>query len=768
MIESFFNNRQEVIDVCIPLIIAIFGLAYPIILNKISNMGDKYQSNYIPLLFSTECLQKKIKWIRINIIELIIYCSLGSLFFIVFSFPPLFGKDCWFVINSANILTIVLTILLVIFIIRWLNLIIIYNEDIKKLFNHIKKRYSESNSTEIKQYSLKAINELALYSVNKQDSRLEIDISKFYIELVVNFKNEYLRKKTDNNNEGVIYPFDLYTITTDLTKEFTKTEDNKLQIIGDYVFTGKLLLSNDFQRAKISEQTYSRLWYNITLIRNNPNFIGRFWANSHQYFRFELEQIYPISHRNENNELTITNEEEIEQRDLERKRFLEFHYALGGLLLYSQNYSGLKYLFTYSQSSPPNYVLLPYTMTDIFEWFEYFRNENNHLGNFIGLNKYRFPDLDNLGNRGQVTLWICKYICILFIRQYSLPQTLNYRNTTRQPNLPDKIYDLYEWKKSLKYFGHCLKSVLKDNRLLEALDLKEIYEKNEKDIKSFLSTLENSIDTQIGTLKLSTPLSKDKIRKFYASSSNIITNGFNQYSDIMNKENSEENDEDLKLSFSGSIILSRKSAFIDNDIPHINYDRAFADSIVRGTIQRYIPNSFITSRTHRYLLNKDNILEGINKIIGDTVQVCIVAFNLFSYKVKDALNKSKYKDKIIHLPSTDFTNTIFILRKQDLPKIEPLEISEAEKKLLKLDQPLVKEWNVYGKVIDINLPENKNIKEQYVDSSIEDEENLQVLLALLFRTKIVFKADRNIIQININSEFEEQGSENSLSDLKPL
>jgi len=65
----------------------------------------------------------------------------------------------------------------------------------------------------------------------------------------------------------------------------------------------------------------------------------------------------------------VRNKEEIRCRTEERKRFLGFHFALGGLLLYKNQYSTLNYIFNYSQSSPPNYVLLPQNMTEIFTFF---------------------------------------------------------------------------------------------------------------------------------------------------------------------------------------------------------------------------------------------------------------------------------------------------------------------------------------------------------------------------------------------------------------
>jgi hypothetical protein len=49
---------ENIIEICVAIDIAILGIAYPIIVDKISNIGDKYKSQYIPVLFNDEFPQK--------------------------------------------------------------------------------------------------------------------------------------------------------------------------------------------------------------------------------------------------------------------------------------------------------------------------------------------------------------------------------------------------------------------------------------------------------------------------------------------------------------------------------------------------------------------------------------------------------------------------------------------------------------------------------------------------------------------------------------
>lgn len=494
-------------------------------------------------------------------------------------------------------------------------------------------------------------------------------------------------------------------------------------------------------------------------MRNKSDFISKFWSHSNQYFWTELKKITLNFDK--------SNEKEFKEREQERKRFLEFHYAVGGLLLYSKNYEALKYIFSYSQQTPPKYELLPYNMRDIFEQIEYFRNENKQIPRFIiGFNRYQFPNLDSVGTNKQVVFWICCYLCVLFIRQYKLLKTLYYSNTTSQQYLNDlPLMELYNWKESIAYFKFCLNKVLEDREALEQLELWNTYELKYSEIDKFIIELEQSIHKHISDKKERAELSQKKIEQFYASSKEILGNCLEEYLPINNPE---DFDTDFKVTFSGESVLFNKSCFVDDDIPCMDYDSNLANFISSYSIPRDISNGFLIAKTNRYLLNNNNLLEGMDRIIQDKEDIVIIVFS-GGYETTQKIENSKYKENVIYLPAIDFKNTIFILEKSNLPRIEKSDISEEVKQELQVKK-ISDKWNIYGTIIDINLPENEAIKEKWIDDMnyYQKESELQVLLGLLFVWNIKFKSDRKIIQININSEFEELGTENKLSDLEPL
>lgn len=540
----------------------------------------------------------------------------------------------------------------------------------------------------------------------------------------------------------------------------------KLRAIEHRAVSGVWLLGEDFEEVIISEETYNWLWRNIYTICDSPRLVKMFWANSSQYYDYRLQAVLP-DYSAQDGKIIINNQGEVDKRNEERKRFLEFHYALGGLLLYRKEYKTINYLLEYSQSQPPKYVLLPETMTQIFFWFEYFRNEFKHRTP-IDL-RYYFPGLDNLGNRRQVNYWICSYITILFLRQYSLHQYYTYQDFTALPNLPDNVLELSSWLDSVSFFERCLNNVLSNKELIADLEFEKLVETKRDDFSSFISNLKDAIKGKIGQQKLNAELSEEKIQNFYSKSNEIISNAFEVYKPIFGTKDKEHTKGELKLSVNGEITLMSKSAFTDNDVPHLNYDTVFAGAIASNKVKRLIPNSFLIARTKRYLLNKDNILLALNKIVGNTSDIIIIGVNV-NYQLEEILNESEFKSYIRYIPSTEYhsQDMLFVLRENDLPAIEHKDLKDEEKKELQLINCINEELKIYASIIDINKEENKAIKDKWNLENEPDNQDLKVQLAIAFLSIIYWKDEREVIQVNIASEFKEQGIQNDINDVEPL
>lgn len=756
---------EYIIEICVAIDIAILGIAYPIIVDKISNIGDKYSSEYLSVLFNNEFPQRPIKLTigkrlyQISFLKLILYTTIFSFIFLILKMEPLFGWNNFLINNSAKLTVLLLSTTLTIFFFLWLDKVSMYNGKSSSLLKSVVAKYSKlKDNTEIKSYYLKAINEITLYSIEKQDEHLQKTLLEFYFKL---FKQ--LRKNHDKS-KPFVYPIDIYFLIDKLNVELSNSQNKKLRAIEHRAVSGIWLLGEDFEDIKISDETFKWLWHNLYTICDHERFIKMFWANSSQYFDYRLKNVNP---EYDYQARTIINKFQIDQREEERKNFLELHYALGGLLLYRKQFKVIKYIFEYTQSQPPRYVLLPGSMTAIFTWFEHFRNEFKTLGTPIDL-KYYFPELDNLGNRQQVNFWICRYLSLLFIRQYSLHTYYVYEDFTSLPQLPDDVNELNNWLDSVSFFEKCLKITIEDDILMKELLYHKVIEENREGFSKFINELKTAIIAKIGEKKFNAELSEEKVQAFNESTNKIITEAFAAYKTIFNPLEDNGSEDDLKLFVNGSTTLISKSAFTDNDIPNINFDSVFADHIASDKIKRYIPNSFAVSKTRRYLLNKQNLVLALGKIIGQNKEVAIVALNI-DYDVEEIIEQSPFSSLLVNLPSTDAITqgVLFVLKRSDLPTIEhrDLKEDEIENKKLKIVNESLK---LYTSVIDINTPENKEIKEKWSIENEADNLDLKVQLTIAFLSVIYWKKDRDIIEINIASEFKEQGIQSDINEVVPL
>ncbi|MXO03319.1 hypothetical protein [Flavobacterium sp. HBTb2-11-1] len=755
---------ENIIEICVAIDIAILGIAYPIIVDKISNIGDKYSSEYLSVLFNNDFPQKtfsrsiKGRDFEISIFKLTLFLTILTFFFLIFNEQPPFGFDNWFVNNSAKIIVLIFTTFLTIFFFMWLDKVVLYNGKSTSLLKYIILKYnSTKDNDEIKPYYLKAINELTFYAVEKQDEHLQKTLLEFYYQV---FKN--IRKNHDKS-KPLIYPVDLYFLVNRLNSELISSHNKKLQAIEHRAVSAVWLLGEDFEDITISEDTYNWIWQNLYIICDNDKFIKMYWANVNQYFDFRLKYITPEYDKNH----TLINDEAIKAKEIERNNFLEFHFALGGLLLYRNQYETIKYIFQFTQSQPPKYVLLPESMTMIFNWFENFRNEFKSRKTPIDI-KYYFPELDNLGTRRQVNYWICYYLTLLFVRQYSLNKYYTFHDFISQPNLPEDVLELNNWLDSVSFFKECLKDVLSNKELLQKLNFEKIVTDNKDQIEKFADELKKSIETKIGQKKLYAPLSKDKIKDFELATNKILSKAFEDYKSIFNKENIPESNDNLKLYIKGEITLMSKSAFTDDDITYFDYDSIFANYIAENNINKYIPNSFLTARTKRYLLNIENILIGIEKIIGKNKNAILIGVNL-SFEMGTIISKSKYFSILTKISSSDFRiqDVFYILNKKDLPFIEYKESKEKEINDLQL-QKINSEYNIYTSVIDINTTENMAIKDNWKFDNKEGNLDLKVQIAIAFLAIIHWRKERDIIQISIASQFKEQGIQTDINELDIL
>lgn len=753
-----FPEIDNIVSICVALDIAIIGIAYPIIIDKISNIGSKYSSDYLSELFEKEFPQSKlgvkIFGKRVSYFILAIYLTVFSFLPLIFKFEPLYDwEKYWIVNNSADLLVFITSTALIILFFLWLDKVSIYNHKSTKLLNYLISKYNNSKDNE-EDYHLKTINEFAYYAIRNQDIHIQKTLVSFYFD-------EFSKlQKNHDNNTPLIYPIDLYQLIYNVTSELVDSHKNKLRVLEHRAVSGIWILGEGFSATSTSKESYAWLWRNINLIVEKKDFLKMYWKRAHQHYHHKLRHIEGEEYNYETNQ--YRNQKAIDKRIEERKDFLEFNYAFGGLLMFKQNYNTIRFVFNHSTSLPPNYVLLPIHMTEIFEMLHNFSDNNYLLENNIEI-KYPFTELDDYWGE-KIRFWINSYLALLFIRQFSLRRFMTFHDFKGLPNLPDKTNELNYWLRNILIFESNIEKVKSNKELMETLGYSSIIEEDATNntFSQFLEKLKIEIEEKIEYNENNITLHTPKVKRFNEKTDEILEKVFDKYQLIKNPNDLSNQDNVTKLSINGLQTIYPKQAFTEDD-SYIDYDTFFANQVVRNKLDYYIPNSFLTARTKRYLFKENDLYYAIKKLNIDSDYI-IVAINS-PYEKLDLIKE--FKDFVINLRSTNnaIQDTFFVLKKSDLPTIRNLELEEPE---IELDTLTTRKNNVYTSVLDLNLEENKDIRERWLDRGTESDLRKQVQVTIAFKTIIIWKNQRNVIQLNIYSQFREQGIISELKNVKSL
>lgn len=737
---------KYIIEICVAIDIAILGIAYPILIDKISNIGQKYNSEYLPNVFESELPDNKV-FGKFSFFQTILIFTLISFIFQILSIPPIKCLEGFCIVdNSADIILFILTGILTTTFIIWLNKIMRYQGKGSDLLNYLINKYNNNKiNDQSNTYLLKTINEFSLYAIKQQDIHLQKSLLDFYYKQFQHYRN----KEEE-------YPFDLYNINYEIIETSVNQQNLKLKALEHRASSGDWLIGESFQFSKILPNTFKWLWRNLVLLSSKPTLMNNYWSTASQYFNYSLRMVTPEY----NSGYAIINQEEINQVNEERKKFLELNYALGGLLYFNKNYDSLKYILTFSQSQPAEYPLLPNTMDEIFSWFDHFSNEFRTIDEPIEY-KFPFPGLDNLGTSKNISHNVCLYIALLFIRQFTRNKNYTFQNFKQFINLTDNLQDLYSYNDRLNYFKNCIQTILQDDELLNKLN----YKIKEKEILETFEDLSQRIKEKIDITKLQTKLSDEKIQQFENSTNQIVTHTLNKYQSINNSEDFKNVDKKMISSIIGEMIVSSKASFTDNDIPNLNFDTVYAEHIANNKIKYFLPNSFLMSRTAKFLVERKNVVEALDTIIENSSDILIIGIRI-SYDIKQIIETSQHKSRLIEIESSNnyLNDTFFILNKNHLPRFESQELSKEEIDKFNLKE-LNPEYNIYTSVLDINLPKYESLKEEFLT---KDDDELKVLILISFIFLIKWKKDREVVMLSLTSPYQERGIPNNLDDLVPI
>lgn len=743
-------------EVSVAFVSLILGIAYPILIQITSD--DKYSSDAILDLFEKNT---KNRYFYYNLILSIICIGL-----VLLKLPPLINLNLgfldYFLENSAKILLIISTGLLLINFFRLINLIQTFYRTTRLITFLEKSRDEVLYKSNFKTFE--AMLDILLWSIQIQNSNVARKVSDYFSSIYMDYRENW-KIKMPENKEGLIYPEIFYGAVYNVIQQGIKQENNTFKFL-EVRTSGLSWLLGEFKSPKISENTYSWLWSNIVLaIENNRvDLVFLHWQSAHQYFQMNLEGMLP-EHSFEEGKLNVTNRDDIQNRNGERELFLEFHFALGGLILYRKEYDLISKIFIYTTSQPPQYYLLPLSMNDIF--FLFFKFLDPYDRNFPWItNKYWFPGLDGVNAQGVIKSWICRYITILYIRQFNIHSYYSFHEPTAKPSLPNNIIQKKQWLDNFKFLKDLIIETSQNSEIMDALNFKTGVQYSE-----LMEEIETSLIVDYEyTERTAIPL-KERVDLFLASIKELISPVLESLKKLKNQNEISEDTE--KYNIIGQSNLMEKGAFTDNGVAHLNFHSFLPEQTSRKIVENLSSIFYVKAKEH-YIVNQEEAFLAVESLGINAENYIIVIFGNFNleYYIKNLglkdLKKSDYKGvEIIHyLRSVRNVGTsIFVLKKEELPWINFNEVPYGLRELYELEE-VNSELKIYGTVSDLNT--NNKLREEVQKESRETIKDLekQVFQSINFRTTLLFKKNMKMVRIQIKGYFDSQLTVNGLDDIK--
>lgn len=746
---------MDEIGIYATVIITILGIAYPILFQVIAKLDENYSSDIVFDLFKKEPDSIWfLRLLRLSLIAVLIWSL---------KLEPLFQIDKlnFIINNSASILVILSTTSLVVLFFFFVNKILTYYV-LKDFAKYLIKKH---NSKKEKRDYFQALNDVFIISIRNNRENVLKTISDFFYKA---FKEE--REKLNKDNLPIEYPDYYYKLVSNSIIELAILKERRILSL-ELRTAGEVWLIGELQGYKISEKTFKWMWNNLLLaIRyDNDDMIVSHWETMHQYYQYHMPSISKIYDKTYQK---VLNEDKVNEREFEKNRILEFHYALGGLLLYYKRYDCIRRIFNHTITEPPQYVLLPESMDEIFKFYNQIYNLLDSRYQWIS-SIYPYPKLTGVQADDVIKKCISSYMAILFLRQYAIHSYTSSKNPLDYPTLPNSQIEINAWIDRLEFFKKLIKEQLENKVLLSLLELDFITEEwcAEKDVPyplDFLNQLYEKLKSKYHQNAMSIKIEDEKKQQLYDSSRNIIENKLNQF--MLVCSNSEISGEVDRWYINGLKILQEKYPFTnDHDVEHLNFDSIIADMLSKRISQGVI-NTFHFKINKTYLLKPENIFKGIDRLhIDDKFVIICIGININYYinhlKVKD-LSLTKYKDtNMYNFDGSELVRSaFFILKKSDLPSLQTLEIDSAFKRKYLLKKISYK-YNLYASVLDLNLFPIEFLDENRQDKS-DDELRKSALVSIIINLEIKWKKNIKMIQINEYSEYINKGLLNELGEIE--
>ena len=737
---------------CVAFISAILGVAYPILLQVISALNEKYDSQTMARLFKKENEFTAFEWA--------LYASLGVLFLYgVISALYSSGPWCTKIHNISLGFLMFLTAALIVCFLLLVKKTLLYSND-SELVSYLKKNYKalNDNNKEKEDYFI-ALTDILVMGLRKKQEQIIYEIPEF-------FRDEVGRLSKGN----AVFPDYIYSMNRRVTRELVMGNFDRIIRI-DYVIPGGAWLMRGIASRGLSHTTYNELWSHLCLLvqYRKTYYLMLYWENG---VNAAGDMLYPR-----------INQEDTDKREAERDRlqnlahdFIAFNMQLGGYIIYKGETDAVRKILTFNKTPSRKNFLLPSSMNEVFRYYSEFHaclkfriapaNEKSVASSLPIKGYYEYEEnfTTGISEEREFTL---RYIALLFLRLYTLS---NYVNIT--PRLPDNQRDRDKWlQEVLPSLKTTVQELLANKELLrkigyERIDYKLLTKYNVPEPIEYLDKLSTDIQKAFDEARKTQEVS-DAAKTAYINAVTEILgkNTLGKYLSEFKTPVPPEGNHTQKITclkpFQGD-----KAPFAANqEITYLDYDTSFANARATNFGTETI-RTFETRVTKTYDILSEELHSTLDRLTDlDAEQHILIYFGApWSNSIGSELKNKSFK-VIDFTPITSEgspTSTVLIIRKEDLPYMEsfPVDDTTIEKYDLKQVPDIGKDY-LYTSIIDLN--ENDELRREFAGKIPDEEMKEKVLLSAIYSIEIQWKNEVKILALTA-IPFRDQSTAVSMKD----
>ncbi|MGL1885493.1 MAG: hypothetical protein OCD76_03170 [Reichenbachiella sp.] len=728
---SFYDFAPfSLLGICISFIVAIMGIALPLSVQTISKFQEKYDSLLIRRAFE---LNFSYRWFMISLkVNLAV---IGVLVFLKF-----FQFEAYWL----ELIEAILLIPVIVFFFRLISIIRSYDTP-TALFQYLKKKGNPSALEVHPEFN--TIRDLMLYGIRTGKQDFCYEISKFYYD-------EFNRYREGSSDGAIIYPRDYYELIWNLLNELSDNRSERMTFLVKNTVGAIWIVGH--QDIKLSQESFSWIWIYLrhAVSSKNEAWVLDYWKTAHDFLSQKRYSIENIS-------------ENLSQNELDR--YTKFHLIVGGLIDYSNNYPLLKRMLDYTTSEPPNYKVYPVSILSIIELYNTLSGHHTDMD----LRHYRFENAEGVNFDGPTIKYTKRFLGILFIRQFSYHKGYHvYHNPTE--NIPTNIGQdkKRQYISNLESLQKVLDNLLSDNQLVQELSFNGLKVKVQKYLENNLQSLKDAFSET----EREQPIDQGKKDGFIANIKGVNVASISQYNIVFQKN---FNGEKSKNFFLGGMhhIMDRAPFAMDQGVSHLNYD-SFLQQSASNKFCEGVSEIFFLNRSKRYYLSPQEIEKAIDKLLPKNSiksDYILIGFGINVEFLK--LDLPNITDSDIHgiklvnydrFNSSLLKQSLFLIRKSNLPSCEFLEIEKDLVKKLELTKLSDVDFNIYGGVANLN--ENETLRKELVKEQqmTEDELKRSVYISVAYNAKVQWQKGVDCIQIELYYDYYNNGNPNSLDEIEQL